>query len=666
MSRSKKKKRRAQAAEPAASRGSLAKWRLPLVMLVVGLPLILYAAGAFDRSPEKPSLPSDETASAREAITSPKLVLAETAVIPTVGLRDWNEIDDPANDGWPTEVLHEKVKKQLSALGKLLVKPGDVASGALEPLLAKGFSCGRLRPHDMKTAFREGGVVVQRGTSAEDVKMHRGKNGLVAAIAELCEPLRDARDVRFEFKVTLVEPDGDSLQTEQLFSLSGRTPSGMVEQHATWVASWVAPKDGTPKLQTIAVDDFEETRTDNASGPLFADCTESVLGKNASYRDQILRGLNHWLSRKPFRDLLSLINAPGIAVGDVNGDGLDDLFLCQEALLPNRLYLQQQDGSALDVSAAWGVDWIDDARSVLLIDLDNDGDQDLVMAVPSNLVLAENENNKRFRIRATLPVSDDPMSLCSFDYDLDGRLDIYVCAYQPDELLISSADYSVGVAGSDTVYHDATNSAPSSMFRNEIPADGAETNADRPWIFVDVTAEIGLDTNNSRWSLAVASEDYDNDGDGDLYVANDYGRDNFYRNDVTEDGRRVFVEVGLETRAEQASNGMGVTWGDYDLDGWIDVYVSNMWSSAGHRVAGQPQFMPNASGEILQRIQHFAAGNSLLRNGGNGVFENQSIIEGVNRGRWAWGSQFFDLNNDGWDDLVVANGYITADDSGDL
>ena len=688
MSRSKKKKRRAQAraqtAQQTQSRGRLAKRGWLLVVLVVGLLAIFYVPGVFDRRPDTPpseraSLPPDESASKASTGASP--AIAESATIPTAGQRDWNEIDDPAKDGWPTEVLHKKVKKQLQLLGEQIISSSPT-SAALSSLLSPAFRCSPLR-HKLTTVYQAGGVTVERRTSDSGENTYNGPDGLVSAIAELREPFGDSDDMRFEFKVVSVEPDREesadadtpieSLQTEQLFSLSGRTPSGMVEQHATWTTSWATSKDGTPRLLTISVDDYEESRTDNASGPLFVDCTESVLGKNASYQKQILRGLNHWLSRKPFRNLLSILNTPGIAVGDVNGDGLDDLFLCQEALLPNRLYLQQPDGSALDVSAAWGVDWINDTRSALLIDLDNDGDQDLVITVPSNLVLVENEGNQRFRIRATLPVSEDPTSLSAFDYDLDGRLDIYVCAYQPDEGLSSSAGNLSGIASGVTIYHDANDSAPNSMFRNEIPAgeaemlaSGAETNSGRPWKFVDVTVEIGLDAANRRWSLAVASEDYDNDGDGDLYVANDFGRDNIYRNDVTADGRRAFVEVGEQARAEQAANGMAITWSDYDLDGWIDVYVSNMWSSAGHRIVERPQFMPHANDAIRQRMQHFAVGNTLLRNRGDGIFDDRSIAEGVNRGRWAWGSQFFDLNNDGWDDLVVANGYITGDDSDDL
>ena len=109
-----------------------------------------------------------------------------------------------------------------------------------------------------------------------------------------------------------------------------------------------------------------------------------------------------------------------------------------------------------------------------------------------------------------------------------------------------------------------------------------------------------------------------------------------------------------------------VTWSDFDRDGWLDVYVSNMWSAAGNRIAFQPRFKRGAPAEVKQRLQRFARGNTLLRNRGDGTFLDVSAPAGVEMGRWSWCSQFADINNDGWEDLLVANGYITGDDSGDL
>ena len=109
-------------------------------------------------------------------------------------------------------------------------------------------------------------------------------------------------------------------------------------------------------------------------------------------------------------------------------------------------------------------------------------------------------------------------------------------------------------------YHDARNGEPNALYVN-----GGD------FAFRDAAAELGLDHNNDRFSFAAAWEDFDNDGDQDLYVANDFGRNNLYRND----GGRL-RDVASELGAEDISAGMGVTWGDADGDGWMDLYVTNM------------------------------------------------------------------------------------------
>jgi hypothetical protein len=188
---------------------------------------------------------------------------------------------------------------------------------------------------------------------------------------------------------------------------------------------------------------------------------------------------------------------------------------------------------------------------------------------------------------------------------------------------------------------------------------------DRQWRFTNVTKQAGLDVNNRRFSFACAWEDFDNDGDQDLYVANDFGRNNLYRND---EGR--FIDVAAEAGVEDISAGMSVNWGDYDNDGWMDLYVSNMWSSAGNRIAYQSRFLgARADRGTLADFQRHARGNSLFRNlsrNGEPTFRDVSIEAGVTMGRWAWSSRFVDINNDSWEDLIVANGNITQEDTSDL
>ena len=133
----------------------------------------------------------------------------------------------------------------------------------------------------------------------------------------------------------------------------------------------------------------------------------------------------------------------------------------------------------------------------------------------------------------------------------------------------------------------------------------------------DFLADVGLDVMNQRFSFAAAWEDYDHDGDPDLYVANDYGRDNFYRNEGEQSGTVRFVDVSDEVHVEDSAGGMSITSADYDRDGWMDTLVSNMWSSAGQRITHQDQFKADASPEIKSRFQRMARGNTLLRNLGD-------------------------------------------------
>jgi hypothetical protein len=113
--------------------------------------------------------------------------------------------------------------------------------------------------------------------------------------------------------------------------------------------------------------------------------------------------------------------------------------------------------------------------------------------------------------------------------------------------------------------------------------------------------------------------------------------------------------------------GMSVGWGDYDADGYLDLYVGNMWSSAGQRITHNPQFETvTADASLRQSFQRHARGNSLFRNKGDGTFRDVTLVAGVEMGRWAWGSDFADLDNDGNLDLFIQNGFITGPDTDDL
>ncbi|NIP93682.1 MAG: VCBS repeat-containing protein, partial [Akkermansiaceae bacterium] len=256
-----------------------------------------------------------------------------------------------------------------------------------------------------------------------------------------------------------------------------------------------------------------------------------------------------------------------------------------------------------------------------------DGRQDLAVAIFDGIVVAQNMDG-RFEIRTVLPASESTTSLTAADYDCDGRLDLYLCAYSPDRTL-EGEPQAIGPLGDRFVFHDAENGTPNTLYHNEIAA-GSE------WRFADVTRATGLGEHNTRWSFAATWDDFDNDGDQDLYVANDYGRNCLYQNESTAEGGVRFRNLAASAGAEDSASGMSAAWGDYDRDGWMDLYVANMFSAAGSRVTRQARFKPGIAAGLRRKFQHFARGNTLLRNLGRSAepgFQDTSEPSGVTIGR---------------------------------
>lgn len=627
--------------------------------------------GAETESVNSTNQPSDISSSDDSA------ALSDTIQVTPSPTAEWNQWDNPSGDGWATEAFHQRAKKQLAVFAELMSRAHDVIpSEKLDQLLANDFQCYELVPEQIEAAEHSEYVtvaqktdrIVPRTTADEELDQNgsgtSGVAGLARAWKRLSSSYRRDSAVEIHFKIFRVFADQGKFSTMQSLEMSGQTDDGALEQHATWRIDWDTSSADSPRLRFIKCEEFEQV-TLNRAPPLFADCTESVLGRTGSYRHQLLRGYDHWLQRMQEFRYWFVLGTPGIAVGDVNGDGLEDLYLCQEEGLPNRLFLQEPDGSVREVAASWRVDWLQWSRSALLVDFDNDGDCDLAVAITGGVVLAENQAGESFRVQQVLPTADDTTSLSAADFDQDGRLDLYVSAYYANRRPNDVSKTAMATGSRDFVIHDANTGGRNSLFRNRIETD-------QSWVFTDVTEDVGLNVHNRRFSLAAAWEDYDNDGDQDLYVANDFGVNCLYRNQVAEDGRRQFEEVSAATGAEDRANGMSVAWGDYNRDGWMDIYISNMYSAAGNRVADQQGFGPHASAEVRQRLRRFAEGNTMLAGRGSAEnpssarFEDVTSREGASMGRWAWASRFADIDNDGWLDLFVANGYITAADEGDL
>lgn len=554
---------------------------------------------------------------------------------------------DPARDGWESEALSEAANGQLKRLAALLRQPERLRARTLSPLVSDQFSCPTLRPAELRTVWQDADLVVRRAVDFDPtIDNRRGPDRLAEALRQLLGPLASGKIARLKFKQFRIEVEEQTFATRAYLHAAGTVGDRILEQSATVTCRWIVEREGKPPLLLgMRASDFEEVATGRGPGTMFVDCTKSALGHNACFGEQLMFGQEHWLRRRQMSLGIDNTGLHGLAVGDVNGDGLEDVYVCQTGGLPNRLFVQNDDGTATDVSREAGVDFMERTHSALLIDMDNDGDQDLVLATEAAILVLANDGVGRFTVKA-MGDFPDAMSLSAADYDADGDLDIYACHYA----VLSHYRKNAGVGLRPIPYHDANNGSPNALLRN-----------DGDWTLTDVTAEVGLDQNNNRWSYAAAWEDYDNDGDQDLYVANDFGRNNLYQND-----EGTFRDVAAQTGVKDIASGMSVSWGDYNRDGHMDLYVGNMFSAAGGRIAYQRRFHEQSGGDVRGHLRRLARGNTLFLNKGDGRFADASEDAAVTMGRWAWSSNWVDLNNDGWLDLVVANGYITGARTDDL
>ncbi len=556
-----------------------------------------------------------------------------------------------ANDAtWESEALGDKAAARLRSLAELLRASETISLESVPSWIAKNFRGGRLRPQKLTTAFNDDVFTVLRPEEAEfgntGGSEYEDTSGFLSAIRELLEPFENGKQLRLETKVVRVEADGSKLRTVALMHLFGHASRGNVQQNTSWDCLWRRGADGELTLLSLHATDFEEIHAAKSESPLFADCTEAALGASPYYQQVLARGLDHWLDRIETQYGIDPSGWEGIALGDANGDGRDDVYACQPGGISNALFIQSADGTLKNVAPAAGLDLLDQTHAALFVDLDNDGDQDLAVAISLGVVIFSNDGQGKFTRRtAQLTPEGMPFSLSAADYDDDGDLDLYACCYSRRGSVVSHQ-----FLGRPIPYHDANNGARNLLLRNN-----------RRWRFQDVTRRTGLDQNNRRFSFAASWEDYDNDGDLDLYVANDYGRNNLYRNDAG-----TFSDVAPQAGVEDISAGMSVSWGDIDHDGWMDLYVSNMFSSAGNRVAYQRQFHSAADAGTRAEFQRHARGNSLFSNAGDGTFRDISESAAVTMGRWAWGSTLADLNNDGSKDIFVANGFLTQELPDDL
>ena len=468
-----------------------------------------------------------------------------------------------------------------------------------------------------------------------------GRENFLAQLKIYLAPFKRLRIADFEMS-TCQQLAGSPLTLEATirYDLVGTRDSHAREERiGSWNTEW--SRDDSGRWRVMKWSAAAET-VSRAVGPIFTDITSRTLGQTNSYREQLQHGSDHWRTVLDGAVGVDVYGNNGLAVGDFNNDGLDDLYVCQPAGLPNRLYRNRGDGTFEDVTETAGVGALDFTACALFADFENRGLQDLLVVAATGPLLFSNNGNgtfslKRDAFRFGRPPQGAFTHAAAADYDGDGKLDVYFCLYSYYQGL---DQYRYPVP-----YFDARNGPPNYLFHNE--GNG---------VFQDRTEAAGLNIENDRYSFACCWGDGNGDGWPDLYVVNDFGRNNLYRNR----GDGTFTAASTEAQVDEAGAGMSACWLDFDNDGKQDIYAAGMWVAAGMRVFEDSHFHGEDPEKIRSIYRRHMAGNSLYRNQGNGLFQNVAAKAGVEMGRWSWSTDAWDFDHDGYPDLYVANGYVSG------
>ena len=336
----------------------------------------------------------------------------------------------------------------------------------------------------------------------------------------------------------------------------------------------------------------------------------------------------------------------GVAVADVDGDGLLDIYFTNQ-IGGNQLWKNLGGGRFADITKDAGVALAGRISvTASFADLDNDGDEDLVVTtVRGGNVLFENDGKGHFRDISKAAGVDHvghSSGVVLFDFDRDGLVDLYVCNvghYTTDERGTGGAFVGVTDGFSGHLHPDRSETAI--LYKN---LGGLR--------FKDVTKAMGL--GDAGWSGDASVADVNGDGFPDLYALNMQGRNHYFEN---QDGKR-FVDRTAQVFPRTSWGAMGIKFFDYDNDGRPDLLVTDMHSDMSQTVGPDREKLKSQMAWTTDFLQgdgtKFIFGNSFFHNLGASKMEEISDRVGVEN-YWPWGPSVGDLNADGWQDVFIAS-----------
>jgi tetratricopeptide (TPR) repeat protein/peroxiredoxin len=559
-------------------------------------------------------------------------------------LSDIFRLVEPGSDDYPLEKYAVEIESFLNNWGVALKRSLQNVSALavfIQPQI-EASEIEAVKPNPVRTGF---GIDTFKRSFPSTSR--RSRERFIQMIGEWLKPALSIETAEFEiYGIEPLEPSSSPLRVDIRYDVVSTSVGNKREERVgSWRTEW--SRDETQQWRA-RLWYFGEEKSSVVQGDSFADVTATAFAGVESYKSQLMYGADYWRTILDGAIGVDVYGNNGVAAGDFDGDGFDDLYICQPAGLPNRLYRNRGDGTFEDVTEKAGVGVLDRTSCALFADFLNRGRQDLLVVCGTGPLLFLNNGNGTFGFKrdafkfAHVPQGSFTHAAIA-DYDNDGRLDIYFCLYM---YYLGLDQYNYPVP-----YYDAQNGPPNYLFHNQ--GDGT---------FVETTETSGLHLNNDRYSFACAWGDSNGNGLPDLFVANDFGSSQLYRNN----GDGTFKDLSKESHVESVGAGMGCCWADFDNDGHQDIYVPSMWEAAGQRVSHQPQFHRDAPESIRELYQRHARGNALYRNSGDSTFQNVGPSAAVEMGRWSWSSDFWDWDHDGHSDLYVSNGYLTGPEDDEL